>query len=965
MHLHLDSCTLEYACDSKSTETIFPKLKNLKLSGTRGALNVLLHQAWKALETLDLQEYELNESDIKTLAEGNIKDTVKNINLTGNENISGHMNTLLSNTWHLLKIMEIEECNLTEEDISAIREAMKKGFLPSIDLTVKCLSSSGHIPVIPVICGAWRQQKELDLRKCKFSKQDLITLAEANRHDQLPVLKEINLQDNMEFSGCMNTLLSHSWPQLERLNLGGCNLIAEDIEAIVKASEKGFLRNIDLTVKSLSSGHLPVVPLMCGAWREQEVLDLRKGDKQDLITIAQCNRYDLLQSMKKINLRGNLNISGQVKTLLSYEWPSLKSLDMEECNLTRDDVSAIREADQKGFLPSIDLTVKLLQLGHIPVVPIMCGAWRHQEVLELTKCEFSEQDMITIAEANRHGLLPSVKKITGLDRVSEIKEFSAIFSQQWKSLEIIDMEGCNKYDIIAIAKANRNHLLQSMKKINLRGNLNISGQVKTLLNYKWPSLKSLDMEECNLTTNDVSAIHEAHENGFLPIIDLTVKSLSSSGHLPVVPVMCGAWRQQEILDLSKGDKQDVTTIEEANRHGLLPSVKKINFMGNKNVSGHVNTLFGNEWPGLEILNIEKCNLTPDDVITIAEANRCDRLQSVKEINMNSNKNVSGQIGGLLCTSWTVLEKLQIEECNLIQKDISAIHEAYKKGFLPSIDLAVKFQSPGHPPIVPVMCGALKQDEELDLSQSDKQDIMIIAEASRYDLLPTIKEIKGLDRVSKIQQFSALFSHAWNSLETLELRECHKQDVITIAEANRYDRLQSMKKISLRGNVNVSGQVKTLLSNKWPLLKTLEMEACDLTGDDISYIHEAHENDLLPSIDLTVKSLSGHIPVLPVMCGAWREQEVLDLRQCDKQDVITIAEANRHGLLPCVTEINLERNKNISGQLGALLGSSIWQALQRIDLYHCNLTVLDLEALREPNRSSMLPSIQQIRKVCTF
>ncbi len=804
--LHIEDCVQHETNKDEKNSVTFTKLATLKFSGVRGAISMLLSAKFKALRTLDLMEYILNERDFGVLAQtvelGHLP-SLKKIIFSRNANVPGHVNILLNKKWPTLSTLNMEECNLTKDDLSAIHKAHKKGFLPSIDLTVKSLSLSGHMPVVPVMCGAWRQRGELDLRK--GGKQDLITIAEANRYDLLQSMKEINLRGNRNVSGLVNKLLCNKWPVLRTLDIEVCNLTRDDISGIHEAHQKGFLPSIDLTEKSLSpSGHIPVVPVMCGAWREQEVLDLRECEfsEQDVVTIAEANRYDLIQSMKKINLRGNWNLSGQVNSLMSKKWSLLEILDIEQCNLTKDDITAIHKANKKGFLPSIDLTVKSLSSsGHIPVVPVMCGAWMEQEVLDLRKGD--EQDVITIVEASKYGLV------------------------------------------------------QSMQKVNLRGNGNISGQVNKLLSNGCPVLKSLNMEECNLTTDDISAIHDAHGKGFLPSIDLTVKSLSSSGHIPVVPVMCGAWKEQEVLDLRRGDKQDVITIAEANRHGLLPSVLEINLMGNTNIPGQVSTL--------------------------------------------------------LSSPWHLLLKLILDDHRLVKEDISAIGNATNKGFLPNIDLTEKVvSSSGHIPVVPVMCGAWKEQEVLDLRRGDKQDVITIAEANRHGLVP------------------------------------------------------SMKKINLMGNENASGHVNTLLSNKWPILTTLEMEACDLSRNDISAIHEANEKGFLPSIDLTVKSLtsSAHIPVVPVMCGAWKEKEELDVRW--GSDVIVIAEAKRHDLLPSVKVITLSRNRpvywykniNISGHVDSLL-SSKWQSLQSLYLSGFNPTGEDIRALGEANRKGYLPSVKYL------
>ncbi len=1207
-YLHVDSCVFDRTTEDDITIT-FPKMKTIALSGKRGGAYLLKSSAWSGVETLNLQEYKLNRDDLKIIDEANkhgYLQSVKEIAVSEDTHLSSHVRELLNNEWPLLKTLDMYECNLTGDDISAIHEAHKKGYLPSIDLTVKSLTSghisgdeddlsdgsgsydeslqSWHIPVVPVMCGAWKEQEVLDLCDCEFSNQDVITIAGANRYGLLPCVKEINLMGNTNIAGQVSTLLSSPWNFLSKLIIEHHKLVKEDISAIGEATNKGFLPSIDLTEKSLSSsGHIPIVPIMCGAWREQEVLDLSNCtfSKQDVITIAEANRCGLMPSVKAIKDLGEVantryfstlfsqpwssleildinkfseqdvktvaqankngilpsineiigleRVSGteQFNTIFSHPWKSLKTLDINK--FSEQDVKTITEANKYGALPSINEITGLERVSMVSGTKqfstIFSHPWNSLEILDIRKC--CNEDMITITEANRHGMLPSVKDIKGLDRIAGTKQFSSLFSNPWKSLEtldlkncneqnmmtiavanrngflpsvkdikcleeiadtkqfsslfsnpwksletldlkncseqnmmtiavanrngllpsvsqiislervvyaeqlgtlflhqwkwisleILDMTSCDKQDVMTIAEANRRNLLPSVKKINLMNNCNVSGHVSTLLSNKWPVLKSLNMEECNITTDDISAIHEAHKKGFLPSIDLTVTSLPLSGHIPVVPIICGAWRKADRLYLRKCElsDQDVITLAEANRCGLLPSVEdvnlslkknasghvnailsckwpllktlnmdkcyltrddisaisiahekkhlpslqEINLGGNENVSGHVNALLTHEWPLLKTLKMAECNLTQDDISVISIANEKRFLFCLEEISLRGNGNISGHVNTLLSNKWPSLKSLDMEECNLIRDDISAIHEAHEKGFLPSIDLTVKSLLGGYIPLVAVMCGAWREQKVLDLGKCDKQDVITIAEANRHGLLPSVNNIYGIEVIINTGHFRALFSHMWQSLKTLDMSRCHEQAMITTAEANRCCLLPSVQEINLRSNKNISGLVNALLRNEWPVLEKLDMIECNLITDDVTAIHEAHKKGFLPSIDLTVKSLlSGHIPIVPVMCGAWREQEVLDLSRGNEQDVITIAEANRHGLLPSVKEINLPENMNASGHINSLL-SIKWQSLQKLHLQDCNLTVEDIRALGEANRKGYLPSLKEV------
>ncbi len=1099
-YLHIDSCVFGRTTEDGITIT-FPKLKTLKLSGKRGGAYLLTNSAWSGVEMLDLMEYKLNRDDIKIIHEANkhgYLQSVKEIVVSDDTYVSGYVRELLNNEWPSLKTFDMEECNLTGDDISAIHEAHKKGYLPSIDLTVKSghisdeeddlFDGSGsydesiqawHVPVVPVMCGAWKEQEVLDLSDCEFSNQDVITIAEANRHGLLPSVKEVNLMGNKNVPGHLSTLLSSPWLLLSKLTIEHHKLVKEDISAIGEATNKGFLPSVDLTEKSLSSsGHIPIVSVMCGAWRELEALDLGecKFSTQDVTTIVEANRCGLMPSVKAIKDLGEAGNARYLNTLFSQPWSSLEILDMSI--FSEQDVKIITEANKNGILPSIKEIIGLERVSGTEQFSIIFShPWKSLEILDMRRC--CKQDVITIVEANRCGLLPSVKDINGLDRIADNKQLDTLFSHPWKSLETLDLKNCNeqdmmtitgannngllpsvnqiislervaytkqlgelfshrwkwisleildmtkcdKQDVITIAEANRCGVLSSVKEINLMNNFNIAGQVPTLLSNIWPVLKALDMQKCNLTKDDISWVHKAHEKGFLPIVDLTV-SYSLSDHIPVVPVMCGAWREQEVLDLRecKFSEQDVIAITEAKRHGLLPSVGEINLSGNKNVSGHMNTLlsdkwsllktlditdcnlarddissireanekgflpsmkkiklsrnknvsghmnifFTNKWPLLKTLDITDCNLARDGISAIHEANEKGFLPSMKEINLSRNKDLSGHMNNFFTNKWPLLKTLDLEECNLTRDDISAIHEAKEKGYLPIIDVRVKFFSPsGHIPVVPVMCGAWREHEVLDLNRCkfSQQDVITIAEANRHGLLTSVIEINLSHHMSTSGHIDSLLSSKWQSLQKLHL-ECNLtvEDIRALGEANRNGYLPSIHVLNLSINHALSGTLTFLLSHTWPVMQKLNLPNCNLTVEDIRALGEANEKGCLPSLQMLDlhynRALSGQLALL--FTHTWPVLHKLDLTTCNLtgEDIRALGEANRKGYLPSLLEMILWNNEALSGRL-TLLFTHTWPVLQELDLRECDLTSADGDTLLDACKQGRLPQLKKL------
>ncbi len=878
-----------------------------------GRLEVLLHHKWEGLQKLVLDECDLTADDIKILGDLKTKKhlpSLQVLSLNKNDSLSGQLSALLQSTWSMLKTLDMNECNLTTTDMSAIVKAIQNQLLPSIDQTITSLSS-GHIPVIPAMCGAMKNWKELD--GSKFDEQDLITIAEANTNEQLPSLKEIvKLADSKHVSGHVRALLCSKWQSLQKLMLPNCNLTKDDVKALGEANQDGYLPCI-----------------------------------------------------QEISLDNNKNLSDQVNTLLDWPWPKLKKLDVCACGLTNTDMSTIQKAIKKGSLPSIDDTpVKSLSFGHVPVIPAMCGAMKDWDTLEGKY--FDKQDLIAIAEANRNEQLPSLKEITYLAGNKHVSGFVPyMFTSKWQNIEKLMLQNCSLTveDIQALGDANERDFLSSLQEMNLSNNKNVSGHLSTLLKRPWRKLKKLDVYECNLHKADMSAIHEAIMNHALPELDAEVES-QPSGHIPVIPAMYGAMKIWEKLDGEKFDEQDLIAMSEANNRNLLPNVKEIiKLADSKHVSGHVRSMLGSEWQNLQKLMLPNCDLNSDDINALGEANLKGYLPSLQEMSLDNNKNLSDQVNTLLDRAWPKLKKLDIRECDLTNNDMAIIQKAIKKGFLPSIDNSqVKSLSFGHVPVIPAMCGAMKNWETLEGKYFDKQDLITIAEANRNEQLPSLKEIMYLADSNHVSgHVRILLNSKWENLQKLMLPNCDltKDDVKALGEANVRGYLPSLQEMSLDNNRRLSGQVNTLLDSAWPNLKKLDVYECDLTNTDMSAIHEAVIQNILPNIDQTVKSYS-HVPVIPAMSGAMQKFTKLDGKHFDRQDLITIAKANEKHLLPSVEEIvflaDSLRKEHHTYLLEDLLKSP-WSKLRNLDLQWCSLTEKHIRALGKANSSQNLPNLQ--------
>ena len=190
-----------------------------------------------------------------------------------------------------------------------------------------------------------------------------------------------------------------------------------------------------------------------------------------------------------------------------------------------------------------------------------------------------------------------------------------------------------------------------------------------------------------------------------------------------------------------------------------------------------------------------------------------------------------------------------------------------------------------------------------------------------------------------------------------------EDIRALGEANRKEYLPSMQEVDLSDNKALSGQLTLLFTHTWPVLQKLHLRDCNLTVEDIRALVEANRKEYLPSLQEVQglsgnKNVSGQVAVL--LSSGWQSLRKLNLEWCylPVEDIRALVEANRKGYLPALQHLYLSGNKALSGQL-TLLFTHIWPVLQQLDLQHSNLTVEDTRALGEANRNGYLPSIKEV------
>ncbi len=451
---------------------------------------------------------------------------------------------------------------------------------------------NGEIAILPLLCGYSISQEVLDLRNCKFSKQDIVTIAEAIKYRLLPSVNEIILDDSENVSGQLIVLLSSKWNRLKRLNLEGCKLTLNDMAALGKSN---------------SNGDIP------------------------------C--------LQKLVLEGNNVVSYQLALLFTHAWLSLEDLSLRGCDLTCIDAEALDQANQLQHLPrlkklNLEWCKKLSGQG---LTALLSHTWSTLQELVLRYCSLTSADGNTLLEACRQGRLPQLSKldISCNDGISGAG-LSSLLSHTWSTLQELDMSDCSlkAADCDTLLEAGRQGRLPQLSKLNISCNGGISGAgLSSLLSHTWSTLKELDLGSCSLKPADCDTLLEACRQGRLPQLSkLNISWNDSISGAGLSSLLSHTWSTLQELDLHRCSltAADCNTLLEACRQGRLPQLSKLNISWNNGISGAgLSSLLSNTWPTLQELDLSFCSLTAADCNTLLEAGRQGRPQ-LSMLNISGN-----------------------------------------------------------------------------------------------------------------------------------------------------------------------------------------------------------------------------------------------------------------------------------------------------------------------------------------
>ena len=257
-------------------------------------------------------------------------------------------------------------------------------------------------------------------------------------------------------------------------------------------------------------------------------------------------------------------------------------------------------------------------------------------------------------------------------RVKELERKVNSFFKLSKKLGSFALTSCHLSEDVFRHVAQEMNGLRYLKNLSL---VNIVGQVpkqlvesiRTMDSLKRVSLQSLYMSRP--VRHEIIKALSCCKN----IVNLSLRDIELTNCAAVLFQEGFSFLENLYLSKTKLNRRDLSAIAQAVTENKLHQMKTINLSEN-NLDGSVKLLTHVKgqaitFPELEELHLKDCNLGQDDITTIAQAVRGNKLPKLNKLNIGSNmiknsmKNLFGETRHLAFSS--------IEELNLTSTDLSA------------------------------------------------------------------------------------------------------------------------------------------------------------------------------------------------------------------------------------------------------------------------------------------------------
>ncbi|NXN78191.1 LRC31 protein, partial [Bombycilla garrulus] len=367
---------------------------------------------------LDLNNCALSAADITELASLlPFLPELEEISLSWNGCVGGTLKALTVHLHHvnLLKVLRLNNCRLTAEDVISLGEAFEiVSQLEELDLSWNS-NIGGKLSLLTKKLKEGCKLKCLKITDCNLTAKDGESLAEIL--NVIPNLEVLDLSINKNI-GCSVKAIAQDLknvPGLKVLNLHMCGLKQDSLQGLDSALQHlTELRKLDISCNREIGGGFKASTAHLASLKNLEVLDLHQCcvTEEDMTALSQV--IPLLSSLQELNLSSNKNVGLSSDPLLSRLrfLPKLRSVTISNCGLGEDSLSSLAEAAlHLPELEILDLSWNKCVGGNLKLLLGALKLATEIQVLRLSSCNLVAEDLALLTSLRQDGHLARLQKL--------------------------------------------------------------------------------------------------------------------------------------------------------------------------------------------------------------------------------------------------------------------------------------------------------------------------------------------------------------------------------------------------------------------------------------------------------------------------------------------------------------------------------------------------------------------------
>nr|XP_025961524.1 leucine-rich repeat-containing protein 31 isoform X1 [Dromaius novaehollandiae] len=369
-------------------------------------------------KNLDLNNCALSATDVTELASLlPFLPELEEISLSWNGGVGGSLKALTVQLHHvnLLKVLRLNNCRLTAEDVTSLGEAFE--IVPQLEELDLSWNSNigGKLSLLTKKLQKGCKIKFLKITDCNLTAKDGESLAQIL--NVIPNLEVLDLSVNKHIGCSMKIIVQDlkNVPGLKELNLHMCGLKQDSLRGLDTALQHlAELRKLDVSCNREIGGGFKDSTAHLASLKNLEVLDLHQCcvTEEDMTVLSQV--IPLLSSLQELNLSSNKNIGVSSEPLLGRLrfLPKLKSVAISNCCLREESFSSLAEAAlHLPELEILDLSWNKCVGGNLKLLLEVLKLATEIQVLRLSSCNLVAEDLALLMLLTQDGHLARLQKL--------------------------------------------------------------------------------------------------------------------------------------------------------------------------------------------------------------------------------------------------------------------------------------------------------------------------------------------------------------------------------------------------------------------------------------------------------------------------------------------------------------------------------------------------------------------------